>query len=76
MGGFDCGATAAHRAHMDDVYAVCFAIGRAEVLLDRDWSIPDADRLVRLAEVIADLRQALNIPGTPLARADSMEGDR
>ncbi|GLY14460.1 hypothetical protein Kisp01_14750 [Kineosporia sp. NBRC 101677] len=47
------------------VLAACRAVGMAGSLLDPDERWDDTDRLVRLRDVVDDLRAALGLPDAP-----------
>jgi hypothetical protein len=58
------------------VHAASFAVGAAGYLLDPTTTYTDTERLVRLATVIDDLREALGLtPATPNHRTSSTDGE-
>jgi hypothetical protein len=50
---------------MADLFSTCHAIGRLEYLLDDVFHRPADERLVLVAEVIADLRRDLGMTDNP-----------
>ncbi|MCE0536984.1 hypothetical protein LWF15_15890 [Kineosporia rhizophila] len=53
------------------VLAACRAVGMAGSLLDPDERWDDTDRLVRLRDVVDDLRTALGLPEAPAPRTNT-----
>ena len=53
------------------VLAACRAVGMAGSLLDPDERWEDTDRLVRLRDVVDDLRSALGLPEAPAPRTNT-----
>ncbi|MCE0534383.1 hypothetical protein LWF15_02570 [Kineosporia rhizophila] len=58
------------------VLAACRAVGMATFLLDPDDRWDDSERLVRLRDVLHDLRAALGLPDVPASTTstDSTDG--